>query len=515
MFLKYIKIYFYCIKKYFKKLFANKMKSSIFPEPDFHKNMIESFKFLDFIESNNDFVLSDSMGRLKNKSCKIKKQSDQLEIEFNINYDEDSFDYEINDVEIKNKDITLFATKIIVTNKIGTEEGFKVKGHINYITSKEFGDDEEFYFRLIIPVRDNLSFENYIASNLSVENNYMKNGKELKCHNLRCLLPINLNDNNYHFYIIKPYVIGETYILIESLEKQNYKDFYQCVHCIILSFGFITGELPLDQGYFILSDDFNFKTDNIYMFRTIYKSITTAMPVINTNNIGFSSFANLTKEDLRLKMNLLSMQEFNNICSALCVNENLIRAINLYLEANTQEIFVRCALFSVAIETLALVINNENPTTKERFLPDDKLWLEFRSELLKVHDIYKDEIRKKLTTQNDVFESGINNLNRLGTTALLFNPFHIYNITLNNDDKNALNYRNKFLHGENPFLSEKNIIEGRTKFDMTYYFSLRLHTLFVKLFLKHLKYKGYILNYVRLHEHIHSVDTGEAPFLKI
>lgn len=484
----------------------------IFGEPNFSKNLQNSLKFLNFIEKDNIFSICNTSDLLDNKILKSSKGVDQIDIEIETDQFNQIPGWEINKIALYNKEYTLYPNKIYLTKKTGGEKEIN-RGHINFISTSNFDDDVKYFTRLIIPIEEQNFFYNTIEAKYTLECKYLKNSTPKSWINYRCLIPLNIGDVNYHFYIIG--IEKNSYLIIESLGKVNYKVFHNSIKSILFTFGFFTGKLIMDQGYFTFSFSEDFNTEELFMYRTLYKKRMDGICIINTNNHAFATSLVLEENDLMVKMNALTCEEFSRICNLLFFNENLERAIFIFLETNSQEIFLRCALFSVAIETLANIINNENPETRERFLPDEKLWIEYRTELLNIHSKFKDSILKKLTTDNDVFESGIMNLNKLGTTALLFNPFNIYKIKLCKEEEIYLNYRNRFLHGDNPFQSEKDRTDDNSTFGITYYASLRLQTMFIKLFLKYVNYSGYILNYVKLHSPVHKIEVNEPPFLKI
>ena len=78
------------------------------------------------------------------------------------------------------------------------------------------------------------------------------------------------------------------------------------------------------------------------------------------------------------------------------------------------------------------------------------------------------------------------------------------------DDLNAIDNRNNFLHG----ISIK-INEGSDEFKDIWHISMRLNRLINKLILKHIGFSGYQINHVKHNEHSLGLEIKESLFEKI
>jgi hypothetical protein len=94
-------------------------------------------------------------------------------------------------------------------------------------------------------------------------------------------------------------------------------------------------------------------------------------------------------------------------------------------------------------------------------------------------------------------EKKISNINSPTNREKLISPFTVFNIPLAEIDKEVLEYRNQFLHGNINLKSQKN----RKEYSMnSFEISLRLLTLLNMVIMKMAGHKGYIINHVKTQE---------------
>jgi hypothetical protein len=84
----------------------------------------------------------------------------------------------------------------------------------------------------------------------------------------------------------------------------------------------------------------------------------------------------------------------------------------------------------------------------------------------------------------------------------LVNTFALYNLTLSEDDKKAIDKRNDYLHGRHP-------LQRKLQFELTQ-ISQRLHTLIISLLLKAVGYSGHVVNL-----HMQALLNDEERFHKL
>ena len=138
----------------------------------------------------------------------------------------------------------------------------------------------------------------------------------------------------------------------------------------------------------------------------------------------------------------------------------------------------------MSVETITELIRNENEDTFKP-IPNEKkkVWNQLREESIELLETIKNEINEK---SYNILKSKIENLNSPTNRDKLEKPFKLLGIELTEDDKEALNNRNEYLHGGQP--------DDREWVTLSNLNALKLHYLIGMLILKYFKYNGHYFN---------------------
>lgn len=462
------------------------------------------------------------IGKIETKAnYKCKSKTPELEFSGDLSKSEDEYffsgfmesrarnnKWDFKNVSLNNTNIKLFTSKLTITRTERLEAtdnaGIfydKVYGNINFLSFNK-KENKKLYRRVAIPVGEDIRFSNYlVARSFETEHNRIIG---------RAFVEVIIGNIEFDFFIYKRNL--KQYLLIDSKSPVTYKSFYDYVYAIILSYGFITGNLPYGQAYYLSSEDRNFKNIKNVIFQTLQSSISSSYGTIYANSHAFRSRISKKKADYYYpKLKEIDVQTFSNICSNIHKHEPLLRSVILILMANTFEIFTASAMYNVVLETLSKYFG-EIKGDSIRPIQDRHTWRNLRGGFINALN----EVRTEISTETYEYfiNKKINNLNSPGNRDMLSLQFSSNGITLSAEEEKIIDQRNTFLHGGHP-LSELKKDYNTDRFGLLYYILLRLHFMINRLLLKHFGYDGYMLNHVKLNQKITKIKVTEEPFIKV
>ena len=347
-------------------------------------------------------------------------------------------------------------------------------------------NDEDYngkILRLIVPTELEAEFGVFSCKSIHISG----------CTTFCGLLEIVVNNKNYHLFKHKNDDTDESYLIIDSLENNDFEEFKTNTSAILLAFGFITGNLFQDDYYYQI-----IKEDNVIIAEATayYKkepSIITHVSLFNP--MDFRDYLKHFGQEKALdKMSLqLKPEVFSRMCDLIIKNVTLARSIKLILVGNqTKLLLLKAGIYSIALETITGFISKEN---KEKLKPiTDK----------KLSDLMIDKFNKILSEYegfisdygNEILKAKIDNINSPTNSKKLSKPFEILNLKLTKSELLVLNHRNKFLHGTSPF--KETDLENKEN-DIAY-ISKKLLTLCNSLILKYCGYSGHLTDYGGFHQ---------------
>ncbi|MCG8806470.1 hypothetical protein G1K75_12495 [Tenacibaculum finnmarkense] len=320
------------------------------------------------------------------------------------------------------------------------------------------------------------------------------------------LLELNFDGKSYHLFKYSNDDTNESFIIIDSLEKNTLDEFKKNSDSILLTLGFITGNLYQNEYYYqVLEIDNNLSITKATYYNKKEKSI--------LSNVGlfapfdFHQYLKKMGEEIDINSDKLYLKTsvFSNICLLINKNITLERSIKLILQGNdTTFLLLRASIYSIALETITGFIYEENKT-KLKPIPDKTLSKKIIKKLKEELNEYESFLSDY---GNGVLNSKIENLNTPTNSKKLSAPFDIYNIKLSKDELAILNHRNKFLHGTSPF--EESELKDKDK--EIAYITKKLLTLINSLILKYCDYKGHLVDYGGYHQLIHEKKLTEHLF---
>ncbi|WON94319.1 hypothetical protein [Sphingobacterium sp. UGAL515B_05] len=331
------------------------------------------------------------------------------------------------------------------------------------------------------------------------------------------LIKVTINKIEYHFFEFTE--SGDTYLFIDSTSESTLSEFTNICYSILLAFGFLYGNLYLDEGYMLSSTKDQFTEINDISFSIYRESILSTYRIHTTNAY---SVHDMTGKDERERdekhaevkkwiSKIVEIEEpiFSAICELFYNHEPISRAIIITLQANLLPLEIKGSALSLALEAITSVFIK---LYKEKIPPpvDKILFKEIKEGMVKVlKETLPDE--EQYEDAHEIFKIRIDNLNGLTNMGKLQQSFAVVGYTLKEYEKDALKARNKFQHGELPVTDDSEDVITQ----QVYFMTIIMHRLIYTLILKHIGYKGYIINYPQLHSDLTNLDLGEDVFYEI
>lgn len=454
------------------------------------RNLDRELSLISFFETEEILLTCSENDRSESKMKKTGK-SFTVQINQRKQLSNSQFRFEnLNSNVFKiNEDIKINILSSILVN-YGMLHSFKF--NVFDFESEKIPLGASFFHRIIIPnfKKDRIRFFDYFASLESIDS--MK---------FRYAL------NGFSFILFNaPYLVfsHDDYLVIECLEKLEFKTFDQSVRCILAGLGFITGYAPMDFGYFFLYSDFN-QTFEIFKFSsTFIGSYDSMYSLVSLNPYRFFphtdiEFKMLGQEVIRderideLENNLtpITKEMFSKLCEQIVSNIDFSNAIYLILENNKNQLSLqgKGALFSVVLEMLSNMICSQNEE-KVFFIKEKNLRSSLLNSLMSCgKDFFAANSIDGFTSSP--IKKRIENINAPTNQDKLFSPFQILEITLSEREKEVIKHRNDFLHGNNFVTS----LENKNELHKLHYIVLELNYLVSALILKYIGYSGRVLNW--------------------
>lgn len=380
--------------------------------------------------------------------------------------------------------------EVIVNNYIinrGSNVLSKILKAYNF-QEKNFNVDDEFYYRLLIPIQD----KSYLANLLGLSDNY-----ELTINENKLLVSIE-NSSKY------------SYLVVESEEKMFFSGFKHLSTSLIYAFGYLTGNLVRGEEMYFQTSDNSWEKKTSFFYREINKSVKCYKPINNVPQ-QYENFINDLDYDFKSKVSFLSINQLENLVYLIKENNNFFLSIRVVLELWNNSFITRPSVLFVALETLVDEILKKKavkPYIDKILIKEDCIAVLKRNMNNLNQDDYQkllnglDNIDKNLTQNNKKFEAA----------------FKALEIELSIEERKCLNKRNDFFHGK--LISRNTSIKDEddyVKQEIGYnYLEQRVFTLISKLILKFIGYNGFVINHAKLREsQLNRSFDNEDYFIKI
>ncbi|PZF71573.1 hypothetical protein [Taibaiella soli] len=386
---------------------------------------------------------------------------------------------------------------------------FKVTGSISQLYSDPVADLNNKFHRLLIPVPDvHFSFVDFEHRNFKSDIN--AGNSEL----------IEVNFKDLHFHLISIKINKKKFWGVDSLQQMEHRKFLLAANTILQAYGFLKGDLHLNEGFTICSDNIEFQGSLNLHYTALSESLLTGYGMITYNpvsalmayaeNSGVSAKDEMEKGGWNKMLAKFSLEHFSKLCDLFYEHEGLSRASVVILQANVSRPEVKAAAYCVAFESICHVIEElfakKCPPVieKKMFNKSVKPAIDEVLNKLKLDGVIDEK-------QFKVLNNKLNDWNRPTNTDTLTAPFKLLNYKLSEEEKKCISNRNNFLHGRMPVDHRKN----EKAFLELHYISIMLHRLLYILILKVIGYKGYIKNYPKIHEDITGVKQKDGVLLLI
>ncbi len=391
--------------------------------------------------------------------------------------------------------------------QVNQNPDFKVTGSISQLYSDPAADLNDKFHRLLIPIPDvHFSFVDFEHGNFK---------SDINAGNCEF---IEVNFQDLHFHLISIKINRRNFWGVDSLQKMDHRKFLLAANTILQAYGFLKGDLHLNEGFTICSDNIEFQGGLNLHYTALSESLLTGYGMITYNpvsalmayaeNSGVSAKDEMEKGGWNKMLAKFSLEHFSKLCDLFYEHEGLSRASVVILQANVSRPEVKAAAYCVAFESVCHVIEKmfakKQPPVIEKklFNKSVKPVIDEVLNKLKLDEVIDEK-------QFRILNNKLNDWNRPTNTDTLTAPFKLLDYNLSEEEEKCISNRNEFLHGRMPVDHRKN----EKAFLELHYISIMLHRLLYILILKTIGYKGYINNYPKIHEHITGSEQTDDDVL--
>lgn len=342
------------------------------------------FEFINKFENIENQICELDIGS-KNKKCILSKEDKSYSIKTH-----DDFLRPINNsnfrflnldnktIEIsKEHRISVVSSHIRKWSPCVSSDDLQTLFKINKWYLGEYDNNRQYFVKLIIPKieKNGTRFDLYFASHFNApsrDTNIISVDDE-KSH--RVFNGIILDCVGKEFII---YELNNMFVL-ECLSAIEFYKFNKYSRMILASFGFVTGMVDMDYGYFFLCDE----SQNGFVYAmfdsSFIGSYKTQYSIVNLNKYDYyqhedlelsvgSSKNEITVEtdgklkELEKNLKPVTRSQFSRICDKMLTNNDFADIIFSIIESNNgnKSLFARGAMYSVILEMITNVISKEN-----------------------------------------------------------------------------------------------------------------------------------------------------------
>lgn len=358
---------------------------------------------------------------------------------------------------------------------------------INSFKLKNFSQTSNSYFRLVIPINKEPNFFT------SIEESLISILYKTRKHNTKNSIKIPIGVNNYDLYEFKPN--DQTlFLIIDSHQEHSCELFSETCFSILLSFGFITGTFYQGDKFYFEYENSELKSPISFKFDSFRETISSV-----THPISSNPYVPAIPEEHRLKLGeikKITHLNFSKLCE-LCFKNIDFRIIILQVIESTKASLITSAfMMAVCIEELSSLILKKEDIART-LNDDEKRFVNLLNSFFKQKDLINNS-NNELANQIkcDVSFRAKKNSNK----EQLIKVFNKLEIPLNKREQEAIENRNKLLHGECPEI--KGIkINNQDDIDKAYlYLYPSLYTLVCAAILKYIGYNDKIYNQCKFYE---------------
>lgn len=459
----------------------------------------EELQLINFFENTeNDLITTDNYKYLiynENKKYLIKTNKP-------VNTNPSNFRFEnLNEKEFK---INCYKIKILSSQIISTNGFNKAVYSVNKFCSDSFNKALKLKYKLIIPCDNKIHYRDYFSlMNFMISiNGVLLSGIEYKIKNFN--FQMYHQDNNF---------------IIETTDVIVFEDFDKYCRIALASFGFITGSVCMDIGYYFGYLDgkitqFLFDSSFYSTYKTQYNLITTnAYEYYQNIDLNFDFDENGFKIDEKINnlnqdLKPIEKNVFETLINRMIDNGKFSEVIFSILSINNLKSFssfLKAGLYTIVIEMITSIIKNPNNNIQEDILQEKNV--KIKEELQKkLHEVAKKCFEDNgYEYENSIVQKRLNAIYTPINIDKLIEAYNILEIPLTENDKKNIKLRNKFLHGSSPY-KDKDLELLSTKL---FYINLEFNYLLNALVFKYIGYDGIIKNLAKIYLDYSNLDKLE------
>jgi hypothetical protein len=303
---------------------------------------------------------------------------------------------------------------------------------------------------------------------------------------------VKLKISNNYFDVFRISDEKKEFIFIDSSQAISIEDFNTSTAAFFQAYSYIFGFLCGGESYIVTSKTESFEVIDNILFKHNPEEKVHNNYIFNSHEIRELKFSD--------SIFLFSREVLSNMCDKLINEDKYKRTLNIIHEANLNEYSLStCILFSSALETISSLIAKENnglcPIDEERFKKSE---ITFKLK----RKVEKNKILEK-ADKEFLIKKKLSNLNNPTNVDKLESPFTKFQISLPDNFKKALKYRNEYLHGSIPSGSKLGTFQA-DNFNRAF----ELQFLVNVITLKYVGYKGFLRN--RSAEIEYNIQKGQG-----
>ncbi|UYQ92839.1 gamma-glutamylcyclotransferase [Chitinophaga horti] len=335
--------------------------------------------------------------------------------------------------------------KHFLINNIGYDHDNMVKvisGEINAFATSLLKDDDRSYYRLAIPSKNRLRLERDFFGLPFICDYRLFGG----------LIKVSISGNEFQLFQVEK--DGIYYIFIDVLHEIPFKDFQVSANCVLMSYAFLCGYYPGEEGYFFSCKDSNLTAPTNTSFFKLGEGVEDQYIAFTTNpywgiDMESRDLHHEGAEEERGKLygniNPIAPEVFARICELAYTDDHLQRAMVLLIRNQNATLEIKIPTQYVTIEAIANALSKNNKSLKP--IEDDMLAKKLISQLSAVVDAF---IAENPTLTKDAlspYYRKIEAINAPPNVDKLSKAFEIVGYTVSSEEKKILNDRNRYLHG--------------------------------------------------------------------
>lgn len=308
------------------------------------------------------------------------------------------------------------------------------------------------------------------------------------------------------------------YICIDNVEALTIEQFSRSVTAIVFGLGFVCQHILLDEEYLFVLENRDSGKPVAMRYFTKRESVRGQYTIFTTNPysvlvpIGQKIGVDATSlaEIWMTRLAPMSKDVLSGLCQMLYDHDGLVNAVTMIVESSKSGLEIQGAVLSVALEAINHLIpeimeKRGFAASEPKHPMNPKAWKQLRKQ------IEKDVKSSNLSEYEKAFfiNKRLNSANQPTNTDTLTACFSKLGISITDEERNIVRYRNRFLHGQLPV---RNVIE---EVDALCSVCQKMHHLCALLLLKLAGYGGYVVDYSLFSSESLSPDDLSGVFRKM